>query len=74
MCEKGFFSIKSVSNLSSKYAFVPCGQCPSCRNVKRNSWVFRLRVEFEELVKKGWQVGFRYGYRLLRRASQGRCG
>lgn len=58
MCEKGFFSIKSVSNLSSKYAFVPCGSCPSCRNVKRNSWVFRLRVEFEELVKKGWQVGF----------------
>lgn len=58
MCEKGFFNIKSVSNLSSKYAFVPCGECPSCRNVKRNSWVFRLRVEFEELVKKGWQVGF----------------
>ena len=58
MCEKGFFSIKSVSNFSSKYAFVPCGSCPSCRNVKRNSWVFRLRVEFEELVKKGWQVGF----------------
>lgn len=58
MCERGFYNIKSVSNLGSKYAFVPCGECPSCRNIKRQSWAFRLRVEAETLVKQGWTVGF----------------
>lgn len=58
MCKKGFFNIKSVSTIGSRHAFVPCGVCPSCRNMKRESWVFRLRVEFEELVKRGFSVGF----------------
>ena len=58
MCKKGFFNIKSVSSIAPRYAFVPCGECPSCRNMIRESWVFRLRCEFEKLVKRGFNVGF----------------
>lgn len=51
-------SIKSVSAYSPKFGSLPCGCCHECREVKRSSWTFRLRVELEALVKKGWQVGF----------------
>lgn len=58
MCTRLQIGIKSVSSLGSRFGSVPCGVCAECRAVKKNSWTFRLRVEFEALVKKGWQIGF----------------
>lgn len=50
--------IKSVSALAPKSGNVGCGNCEECRTVKKNSWVFRLRVEFEALKAKGWNISF----------------
>lgn len=58
MCTRTHIAIKSVSKYSPKFGDVPCGQCAECRQVKKNEWTFRLRVELEALVKSGWQVGF----------------
>ena len=58
MCTRLQIGIKAVSSLASRFGAVPCGVCAECRAVKKSSWTFRLRVEFEELVKNGWQIGF----------------
>lgn len=58
MCTKMSLKIKSVNPAAPKFGFVPCGKCYECRNVMRSSWVFRLRVELDELCKKGWKIGF----------------
>ena len=58
MCTRLQIGIKSVSSLGSRFGAVPCGVCAECRAVKKASWTFRLRVEFEALVKRGWKIGF----------------
>lgn len=58
MCNKLHLKIKSVCSCGQTYGFVPCGKCVDCRNVTRSSWVFRLRVELDELCNKGWKIGF----------------
>ena len=58
MCNKVCFKIKSVASCSPKYGFLPCGKCFDCRTSLKNGWIFRLRVELEQLVHKGWKIGF----------------
>lgn len=58
MCSNLFIPIKAVNSAGQRHAFVPCGKCEDCRYALRNSWVFRLRVELEQLCKKGWKIGF----------------
>lgn len=58
MCNKLNLKIKSVNACGVKHGFVPCGTCFACRQVTKNSWIFRLRCELSELDKKGWKIGF----------------
>lgn len=58
MCNRLHMKIKSISAYAPKEAFIPCGECYECRAVQRSAWTFRLRVELEELVKRGWWLGF----------------
>lgn len=58
MCTNLHIKVKSVSPFGVKRAFVPCGKCEDCRQVLKNSWVFRLRYELEQLCSKGWKIGF----------------
>ena len=58
MCTRCHVNIKAVSGHAPMFGDVPCGVCAECRNVKRSEWTFRLRVELESLVKRGWNVEF----------------
>lgn len=58
MCNKALVNVRSVSSRGVKVAAVPCNKCAECRAVNRDSWAFRVRVEFAPLVKKGWRIGF----------------
>lgn len=58
MCNKLFIPIKAIASAGQRYSFVPCGKCEDCRLSLKNSWVFRLRVELDNLCAKGWQIGF----------------
>lgn len=58
MCNKLHLNIRSNSPAGLVHGWIPCGHCYECREALKNSWVFRLRVELEQLSKKGWKIGF----------------
>lgn len=58
MCNKLYMRLKISGIASPRCGFIPCGKCEDCRNAMKNGWTFRLRVELDELVKKGWKIGF----------------
>lgn len=51
-------NIRSISMYGVQNAFIPCGVCKECRDTQKAAWSFRLRCELEELVKRGWWLGF----------------
>ena len=58
MCNKLHLRIRSNSPAGLAHGWIPCGHCYECREALKNSWVFRLRVELEQLCKQGWKIGF----------------
>lgn len=57
MCVRGIM-VKSSSQDSPQFAFVPCGKCEECRDVKKSQWTFRLRTELDWCRSQGWNIGF----------------
>lgn len=58
MCNALKMRIKSVSPAGIKTGWLPCSKCQDCRLANRADWIFRLRVELDELSKKYWKIGF----------------
>ena len=50
--------IKAVSACAPTFAFVPCGKCDECRRLLKTGWSFRLGLELQDKIAKGWHVGF----------------
>lgn len=57
MCLKRM-KIDSSSPFASKELFIPCGNCPECRQVYRTGWRIRLEHDLKTYTKKGWSLGF----------------
>lgn len=57
MCLKQM-KIKASSPFAPKELFIPCGNCPECRQVYRTGWRIRLQNDLEHYIKKGWKIGF----------------
>lgn len=57
MCLKKM-PINSSSPFAPKELFIPCGNCPECRQVYRTGWRIRLQNDLEHYTKKGWKIGF----------------
>lgn len=54
-----YIKVKNKSNKSGlSYAYVPCGKCADCRLKERKAWETRLRIEFDDLKSRGWNIGF----------------
>lgn len=59
MCQNPVsIDVKSVSLHGVRFAHVPCGKCPECRQQYKSEWAFRLSVELESLKRQGWLIGF----------------
>ena len=59
MCQNPVsINVKSVSLHGVRFAYVPCGKCPECRQQYKSEWAFRLSVELESLKRQGWLIGF----------------
>lgn len=50
--------IKAVRSASPVVQFVPCGECDRCRRIQKSSWSFRLGLELQKCIDKGWEIGF----------------
>ena len=57
MCLK-YIKVKNKVNVNGiSYAYIPCGKCADCRKKEQDAWRFRLRLQFNDLIQRGYNVG-----------------
>lgn len=50
--------VKKVNVNGVSYVYHKCGKCADCRREEQKAWETRLRIEFNDLKSRGWNVGF----------------